>query len=339
MDGSFAPLGLALSCVGLVGIGLAVALLVLRRWHRTVLRRMAELSSGLHDRLDAIDQGLGVTRDELRDSSKVVRKSITDATDQVTDKLTEHAIDQTKLDKAVRSGAADAARRTRNGVSDDLMRMFRQLEALQNLHAIVDIDQPLPSSRVWAASPDLLLYMVDLVGRRRPELIVECGSGLSTLWYAFALRRNGIPGGVVSLEHLESYAEQTRELVARHGVADLVDVRWTPLESYRLDGETYSWYERKGWSDLSDIDLLFVDGPPADTNPHARYPALPLLLDRLSPNGAVLLDDLVREDERETLESWQSTYPELVADRIRLEKHAALVHRGPAADAVPGLDE
>lgn len=320
MDVMFALLGLAsvLLILGLVLVGL-----LLRRWHRSVLRRINERTQVLDQRLAATNQALAAVRDELRDT----RKSMRTAIDAAADRLAKRSVDPARLDKAVRTGTVDTVRRTRSGVGDDMMRMFRQLEATQNLYALVDIDRPLPTSRVWAASPDLLLYMVDLVDRRRPELIVECGSGLSTLWFAFALRRFGVDGRVVSLEHLEDYADQTRTLVERHGVADLVEVRSADLEQYEFDGETFRWYGQKTWTDLDDIDLLFVDGPPADTNTHARFPALPLLLDKLSPTGAVLLDDLVRTDEQEVLESWLSSYPDLTAERIRLEKHAALVHR------------
>ena len=44
------------------------------------------------------------------------------------------------------------------------------------------------------------------------------------------------------------------------------------------------------------IDLLLVDGPPAYAVGHglARYPALPVLRDRLAPGATVVLDDVER---------------------------------------------
>jgi cephalosporin hydroxylase len=73
----------------------------------------------------------------------------------------------------------------------EIRKTFRQLEALQNLSAMLSADDVLPATREWAASPDLLLVLVDLVITERPSLVVECGSGVSTLWLALAMRRFG----------------------------------------------------------------------------------------------------------------------------------------------------
>jgi hypothetical protein len=43
--------------------------------------------------------------------------------------------------------------------------------------------------------------------------------------------------------------------------------------------------------EITGVDLLFVDGPVGDTSPQARYPALPVLADRLTDDTLVLLDD------------------------------------------------
>ena len=55
------------------------------------------------------------------------------------------------------------------------------------------------------------------------------------------------------------------------------------------------------------IDLLLVDGPPAYAAGHglARYPALPVLGDRLAPGATVVLDDAERPGEQEVLRRWE----------------------------------
>jgi predicted O-methyltransferase YrrM len=220
------------------------------------------------------------------------------------------------------------ARRIESRLGTELKQTFRQVEAIQNLSAMLPTSDVLPPTRGWAASPDLLLVLVDQLIARRPALVVECGSGASTLWLALALRRFGIGGRIVALDHDPVYAAITRDFLARHGVSDVAEVRDAPLEELRLAGGTYSWYTRRAWKDLTGIDLLFVDGPPAATGVKARYPALPLLREALNPAATVVLDDLVVPDMQETLRLWLDAYPEFGSELLPLEKQAALLRQG-----------
>jgi len=221
----------------------------------------------------------------------------------------------------------ETVRRVEADTRKELKQTFRQLEALQNLNAVLPTSDVLPATRGWAASPDLLLTLVDLVITERPSLIVECGSGASTLWLALALRRFGIDGRIIALDHDPVFAGKTRDFLARHDVLDLAEVRDAPLESFSLDGQTYSWYARTAWEDLAGIDLLFVDGPPAATGHQARYPALPLLNKSLSPIVTIVLDDLIVPDMREMLPRWLDADPGFSSEILPLEKQAAVLRR------------
>lgn len=235
------------------------------------------------------------------------------------DRIGNLAIQGTRTFETVRRAEADTRK--------ELKQTFRQLEALQNLNAVLPTSDVLPATRGWAASPDLLLTLVDLVITERPSLIVECGSGASTLWLALALRRFGIDGRIIALDHDPVFSGRTRDFLARHDVLDLAEVRDAPLESFSLDGETYSWYARTAWEDLAGIDLLFVDGPPAATGHQARYPALPLLNKSLSPIATIVLDDLIVPDMREVLPRWLDADPGFSSEILPLEKQAAVLRR------------
>ena len=229
----------------------------------------------------------------------------------------------------------DTVRRVEAGIEkiekeirEEGKRTFRQLEALQNLSAVLPANDVLPATRGWAASPDLLAVLVDLVIAERPSLVVECGSGASTLWLALAMRRFEIDGRIIALDHDPVFGGKTRDLLTRHDVRDLAEVRDAPLESFSLDGETYSWYARRAWEDLTGIDLLFIDGPPAATGHQARYPALPLLSGSLSPVATAVLDDLVVPDMQKVLRRWLDAYPDFGSELLPLEKQAAVLRRG-----------
>jgi predicted O-methyltransferase YrrM len=216
---------------------------------------------------------------------------------------------------------------TEKAIKKEIKQTFRQLEALQNLSAVLPANDVLPATRDWAASPDLLVVLVDLVITERPSLVVECGSGASTLWLALTMQRFEIDGRIIALDHDPVFGGKTRDFLARHGVRDLAEVRDAPLESFSLDGETYSWYARRAWEDLTGIDLLFVDGPPATTGHQARYPALPLLSGALSPVATAVLDDLVVPDMQKVLRLWLDAYPDFGSEILPLEKQAAVLRR------------
>jgi predicted O-methyltransferase YrrM len=233
----------------------------------------------------------------------------------------------TRTLNTVRQVGADIEREIKKEIKKEIKQTFRQLEAMQNLGAVLPANDVLPATRGWAASPDLLVVLVDLVKTGRPSLVVECGSGVSTLWLALAMRRFEIDGRIIALDHDPVFGGQTRDFLARHDLRDLAEVRDAPLESFSLEGETYSWYATGAWEDLTGIDLLFVDGPPATTGHQARYPALPLLSGSLSPAATVVLDDLVVPDMQKVLRRWLDAYPEFSSELLPLEKHAAVLRR------------
>jgi predicted O-methyltransferase YrrM len=147
--------------------------------------------------------------------------------------------------------------------------------------------------------------LIDLASAPEVSLIVECGSGTSTIFLAMALERAGKSNArVVSLEHLDEYADLTRTQLQALGLDERVEVRVAPLEPVTIEAEDFLWYSKSSYQDLSGIDLLLVDGPPGATGPKARFPAYPVLKASLSSRAVLILDDTVRRDERRIAETW-----------------------------------
>ncbi|MER6420276.1 class I SAM-dependent methyltransferase [Streptomyces sp. NPDC001137] len=199
-------------------------------------------------------------------------------------------------------------------------------QALAQLEQALEPSAPIPPGDNWAAAPDLLLYLVEQIRARRPALVVELGSGTSTLWLATALRTFGIPGRVVSLEHDPGYHEQTTQGLDRLDLGDFAEVRLAPLERFTIQGETWSWYAEAAWRDLKGCGLLFVDGPPGWSAPLARYPAVPLLAGALTPGAAVLLDDHDRADEQAIAARWHRQHPTWSLEHLPHRKGTAVLH-------------
>jgi predicted O-methyltransferase YrrM len=181
---------------------------------------------------------------------------------------------------------------------------FAQIEALLELRDLVPRRAPMPPTRGFPAAPTSLLNLVHTVLERKPGLVVECGSGASSIWVGYALERLG-GGRCIALEHDLEFAQATREMVERHGLSGFVEVRDAPLRAVDVDGETFQWYDPEALRDVRDADLVFVDGPPGFTGPLARFPAVPVLKPLLSAQGAVvILDDAGRPEEQAAQQRW-----------------------------------
>jgi predicted O-methyltransferase YrrM len=221
-------------------------------------------------------------------------------------------------------------RRQAQRLRREIARLFDQLEALDAIRDTLGGRIAVPPTTDWAASADLLRELVTVVMARRPKVIVETGSGTSSVVMAGCLERLG-DGHLWSLEHLTSYAGETRDLVAAAGLEHRVTIVDAPLVDVRLGEGTWSWYDISDLPDIGPIDLLFVDGPPGDTGRLARYPALPMLLDRLAPEAAIVIDDSARPDELEMVARWRAEVPGLTLRQLRTQKGGTLLTRTPGA--------
>lgn len=91
------------------------------------------------------------------------------------------------------------------------------------------------------------VFLLNLMVRHKPSLIVELGSGASTIWFAAYARRHG--ARVVSLEQDPDWCQAVRRAVPS---ADII------LSSLKSVGESVWRYE----ADMPDgADLIYVDGP------------------------------------------------------------------------------
>jgi len=207
---------------------------------------------------------------------------------------------------------------------------YRQLEALSSLLWTLTPDLPLPRMRGWAASPDFLKELAEIILAARPTVVVETGSGVSTLVTAYCLRRLG-KGRILSLEHDPKYADATRAMLAFHDMQEVATVLDASLTTVDLAGTMWRWYDTSRLSVDQPIDLLIVDGPPATTQALARYPAVPVLRGHMHKGSIIVLGDAKREDERQVISMWEKEFG-LQPSFIDTETGACILrHRVPDA--------
>jgi predicted O-methyltransferase YrrM len=205
-------------------------------------------------------------------------------------------------------------------------RQERHVWETQNVFRVLEGGAPLPLPGGWAASTDLLGELMRAIAVRRPQCVVELGSGVSTLVIAAALRGNGA-GRLISIDADEAYAAQTREQLLRHGLGDWVELRFAALTEMRFEGIARPWYDTRVLADLSAVDLLLIDGPPTALRADIRYPSVPFFWGRLAPGAIVLLDDAARPSERAMAAAWQRQFPDATYDYLHLEKGALRITR------------
>lgn len=216
--------------------------------------------------------------------------------------------------------------------ADDIQQR-RHMQALLFLFSAFDFRAPLPSLTGWAISPELAATLVTLVRTHEPDVIVELGSGASTIVMGYALEQQG-KGRIISLDHSTKYGAETQKDLAMHALQDWTEVRHAPLTSIEQEGQTWSWYDLAALEDDLSIDMVVIDGPPRETGPMARYPAVPALYEYLSDDAVVVLDDAYREDENKMLDRWLENYDDFELDIHESPSGTAVLHRTSASRAV-----
>jgi hypothetical protein len=204
----------------------------------------------------------------------------------------------------------------------------RQFHALLQLHQLLDLRDGAPAMGGGGTSADFNLLVLRELLSNRPRIVVECGSGTSTLLLALAARQYDLPTRVIALDHLEGRKAATERALREHGVAAFAEVRLAPLSRISVPAPANHWYAEESLHDIQDVGLLVVGKPPDGLGEWARYPAVPLLLDRLSEHCVVVIDDLIRRDNLEALQSWSALLPGFELEHLdTLQRHAGVLRR------------
>jgi predicted O-methyltransferase YrrM len=85
------------------------------------------------------------------------------------------------------------------------------------------------------------------------------------------------------------------------------------------------WYDVSQLADISDIDLLFIDGPPGSKNDRARHPALTECLSKLSPRVIIVIDDAGRDGEKDLTHEFAKALPSHSLEFLSHEKGTAVL--------------
>ncbi len=204
----------------------------------------------------------------------------------------------------------------------------RQLEALDGLYHRLQLPRgTLPPTRGWAASPDFLNVLFDRIHDVRPNTVIECGSGLTSIVTARALQQLG-GGKLISLDHDPQFAAITQKHLQELGLSEFVEMHVAPLASTSINGADHLWYDMSTVNLPESLDMIVVDGPPIPlTGEEGRYPAVPKLIERLASSGVVILDDAGRPGERRIVEKYLTEFPGMKREEVPAEKGCVILSR------------
>lgn len=232
-------------------------------------------------------------------------------------------------------------------IKKELSNATKQIEAfigMQSYFSSGDLPMVNPERHTWPVSPDFSLYLIGLLEARHYNLVIEFGSGISTVVVAKTIakmaRQAPTAGAVefISFDHLEKFYKETLGRIQQANVAQYARVIHAPLKEIELSGRVVAYYDCvETLTELAQRHpakslriLVIVDGPPAATGKNARYPAGPLMLTHFA--GAtidLLLDDYIRDDEKEIARMWEAEITaaglQFTTTESKLEKDACLI--------------
>ncbi|MCP9859673.1 hypothetical protein [Cyanobium sp. Cruz-8H5] len=227
-------------------------------------------------------------------------------------------------------------------ISMEIANSTMQLETHQALQALVG--DVLSSMHECPISTDFALKLVHKVREESYDLIIEFGSGSSTLLILRALellgseRDTGTHGSLrlLSFEHSERSYQNTADLVSRCGNHNQLKLLLASLCPWSDSTGKYSYYSciqsisetlrsLNGALSQSDLPctlklLVLINSPSKFTGRWARYPAVPLVLNACSSMDAAidfLLDDMLSDEGMEVSLAWEEIFASFGLDYQR----------------------
>ena len=207
----------------------------------------------------------------------------------------------------------------KNSIKTRLMSLFEATEKLllpdakktrEDMKALLAL-QPLSQSFLpWTGSalrPSAIRLMLNEIVIHRRKVIVEFGSGISTVFISKILKQ--CDARLISIDQDATWQRQVASMCQDN--SEFVHFVTAPLEDTRISDIKSSWFQKRAVLDaLSSlqVDCILVDAPISLPSEYTRYPALPILWPMLASDFCVFLDDIERKEEKNIAERWSAEY-------------------------------
>jgi len=158
----------------------------------------------------------------------------------------------------------------------------------------------------WTLDGETITFLWNLLQQEQPRVIIECGSGLSTLVFARGFETYGFGSSnscsLVSLEQNLWVKKAVETRLQACGLEHHVSVMHSRVSrargEYQLDPNTL-----RAHLGSEKADWVVIDGPAGPDG--CRASTLPLLAQFCRPGARWFLDDAYRDGELEVLNNWR----------------------------------
>jgi predicted O-methyltransferase YrrM len=156
----------------------------------------------------------------------------------------------------------------------------------------------------WSLDAETILFLWNILHRASPKIILEYGSGISTIVlarYALLASSTGQECFIVSLEQDLEAKKATEDRLRRLGLDCFVQLWHIPAD--RITG-----YDRSVLSTSltpilqTPVDFVLIDGPAGE--PGCRLQTLPMLAPYIRNGTLWVMDDAFRDGELSILQRW-----------------------------------
>lgn len=190
---------------------------------------------------------------------------------------------------------------------------------LKDLHAYLLIQDLIRFPEYFATTTSSLRFhtlaviLNDIIINKRRQ-IIEFGSGISTLAIANLIKKNNLDCSFISIENNEEWFQYIKSFLSRNDLQKYVKIIYAPLQKNSLALESNLWYSdqvlKENISSDYKFNLAIIDGPEAWKRKIrlSRYPAVPYLINILSDEFSIYLDDANRRGEKKILNLWDKKY-------------------------------
>jgi len=177
----------------------------------------------------------------------------------------------------------------------------------------------------WTLDAGTINFLERAVRERQPDLVLEFGSGVSTVCLTHFMR--DLHGAVdrplvVSIDEQYDHAEQTTARLRDLELAPSAVAVFAPLVDQVIEGVVTSCYKMP-FSELNPMlenrraRLVLVDGPSLPSG-GSRFGTVPLARDLIAEGATIFLDDARRDSELTVAAEWRRRLPWLEIRGVHL---------------------